>query len=179
LRRPPPFLDKIFNCFEHPNPVKFLEPYAKSAQVVADLGCGWGYYTFALAELVGLDGKVISVDLSKNCTRSILKKAEKRGFSNIVAIASSAADLPFIKDRSVDFVLANGLLCSMENNREDAVSEIKRILRPGGQAYISLGARPPLGLVDKAEWDKIVGGFRVEGGGIYQDLWALVSVQSG
>jgi hypothetical protein len=53
------------------------------------------------------------------------------------------------------------------------VNEIKRILKPGGQAYLSLGAFPPFGLVDRAEWDRILEGFRVEQSGV---RWALVRV---
>ena len=64
-------------------------------------------------------------------------------------------------------------------NRESAVKEIKRILNPEGHAYISLGAPPPFGLVDEVEWGEILEGFNVERGGLYQDLWALVSHKQG
>ncbi len=67
-------------------------------------------YTLALAELVGPEGKVYAVDLGKKCIRALEKKADKGGYHNIEAHASSASDVSFIKDRSVDFVLANGLL---------------------------------------------------------------------
>ncbi|MFC2043110.1 class I SAM-dependent methyltransferase [Chloroflexota bacterium] len=179
LRRPPAFLDPIMTRFESPKILRLIGPYVNKGQVVVDLGCGWGYYTFALADLVGSEGKVYTVDLSKKCVRSIQKKANKGSYQNIEAHASTAANLSFIKDRSVDFVFANGLLCSMEQDRESAVNEIKRILKPGGQAYISLGAPPPFGLVDEVEWDKILEGFRVERGGIYKELWALVSHKRG
>jgi SAM-dependent methyltransferase len=176
LRRPPAFLDPIMNRFESPKVLGRIGPYINYGQVVADLGCGWGYYTFAFVDLVGSAGKVYTVDLSKNCIRSIQKKAIKGSYHNIEAYVSSAADLRFIKDRSVDLVFANGLLCSMAKNRQGAVKEIKRILDPEGHAYISLGAPPPFGLVDEIEWGKILEGFSVERGGIYQDLWALVSL---
>jgi ubiquinone/menaquinone biosynthesis C-methylase UbiE len=129
--------------------------------------------------LVGSEGKVYSIDLSKKCIRSIQKKAINGSYLNIDAYASSAADLSFIRDRLVDFVFANGLLCSMVKDREGAVNEIKRILNPQGKAYISLGAPPPLGLVDEIEWGKILEGFSVEQGGIFKDLWALVSLKQG
>ena len=35
-------------------PQRLIEPYVKRGQVVADLGCGRGYYSLALAELVPL-----------------------------------------------------------------------------------------------------------------------------
>ena len=91
-------------------PQRLIEPYVKKGQVVADLGCGSGYYTLPLAECVGPEGKVYAVDLDKKCIRALEKKAAKSGYSNIEAHTSSASDLSFIKDSSVDFILANGLL---------------------------------------------------------------------
>ena len=175
LRRPPAFLDPIRRLFEPPQ--KLIGPYVKNNQVVADLGCGSGYYTLALAELVGSKGKVYAVDLGKNRIRTLEKKTQKGGYRNIEAYASSASDVSFIKDRSVDFVLANGLLCSMSDHRQLAVNEIKRILKPKGQAYLSLGAGPPFGFVDQAEWENILEGFKIEQGGSYKEKWAVVSVK--
>jgi len=91
-------------------PQRLVEPYVKKGQVVADLGSGPGYYTLVLAESVGTEGKVYAVDLNKKCIQALEKKANKAGYRNIEAHASSATDLSFIKDKSVDFILANGLL---------------------------------------------------------------------
>jgi 2-polyprenyl-3-methyl-5-hydroxy-6-metoxy-1,4-benzoquinol methylase len=101
-------VEPISKLFEPPQ--RLVGPYVKNGQVVADLGCGRGYYTLALAEGVGSEGKVYAIDLDKKCIRALEKKAEKAGYHNIETHASTAADLSFIKDRSVDFVLANGLL---------------------------------------------------------------------
>ena len=99
----------------------------------------------------------------------------KLGYHNIEAYATSASDLSFIKDESVDFVLANGLLCNMAEHRPLAVNEIKRILKPTGQAYLSLGSPPPLGFVGREEWEKILEGFTVERRGGFLQKWAVVS----
>jgi 2-polyprenyl-3-methyl-5-hydroxy-6-metoxy-1,4-benzoquinol methylase len=173
-RRGPAFLDPIVRIFDHS--VRLVEPCIKQGQVVADIGCGWGYFSFALADMVGPEGKVYSVDLAKKCIRVIRKKAEKRGYHNIEAYASTAADLSFIPDVSVDFVFANGLLCSMAIDRRLAVNEMRRILKPTGMAYLSLGSPPPFGYVDQLEWEDILAGFKVEQGGSFKELWALVSL---
>ncbi len=91
-------------------PERLIRPYVKNGQVVADLGCASGYSTFALADSVGPEGKVYAVDLNKKNIRALEKKVKKGGYRNIESHASSAADLSFIKDSSVDFVLASGLL---------------------------------------------------------------------
>ena len=171
LRRTPTFM----NYFDSPKIFKLVSPYIHRGDVAADIGSGWGYYTFLLADQVGPGGKVYSVELGENCVRFIQKKAERKGLRNIEARASTAADLGFIADKSVDLVFANGLLCSMEGDRASAVKEMRRILKPEGHAYISLGAAPPFGLVDETEWDEMLSAFKVEQGGTFKDLWAIVS----
>lgn len=157
------------------NPQRSIEPYVRKDQVVADLGCNTGYYTFALAECVGPEGRVYAVDLKEDYVRALEKRANELGYHNIEAHASSASDLSFIRDESVDFVLANGLLCNMPEHRQAAVREMKRILKSTGQAYLSLGAYPPFGFVGRTEWQKILEGFRVQRRGGLIQKWALVS----
>ncbi len=172
-RRGPPFLDKLSHIFEQP--INLIEPYIQKGQIVTDLGCGWGQYSFTLSDMVGAEGMVFAIDLAKKCIESIQKKSAKEGRGNIKAYASSAADLGFIGDRSIDFVFANGLLCSMAYGRRLAVNEIKRILKLSGKAYLSLGMGPPFGYVNQAEWESIMQGFTVERGGSYKEMWAIVS----
>jgi len=167
-------IKRLFGRLFEP-PQRHIELYVTNGQVAADLGCNTGYYTLVLAECVGPEGRVYAVDLNENHIRALEKKVDKRGYRNIEAHASSASDLSFIKDESVDFVLANGLLCNMADHRQLAVNEIKRILKPTGQVYLSLGAPPPLGFVDRAEWEKILEGFIVERRGGFLQKWAAVS----
>lgn len=160
------------------NPYKYC-PYVTSGQVVGDLGCGLGYYTLALAEFVGPEGTVYAVDSDEKAIRALEKKADNRGYHNIEAHASSAHDLSFIKDGSVDFVLANDLLCSMApQHHESAVNEMRRILKPRGLAYLSVD-KGPWSYVGQAEWEKILEGFRVDrrGDPMIGDRWAVVSTK--
>jgi ubiquinone/menaquinone biosynthesis C-methylase UbiE len=181
--------DKHFPVFANDNIFRrlFSNPeeycsFVTSGQVVADLGCGPGFYTLALAESVGSEGKVYAVDSDEKAIRALEKKANKRGYRNIEAHASSASDLSFIGDGSVDFVLANGLLCSMAPQyHESAVSEVRRILKPTGTAYLSV-ARGFMSYVDRAEWGRILEGFTVkrrggDGSSWLSDRWAVVSTK--
>ena len=108
LRRPPAFFDPIRRLLEPPD--KLIEVFVIKGQTVADLGCGSGFYSLPLAEQVGPAGKVYAVDMGKDCIRTLEKRALKKGCRNIETHASSASDLSFIKDGSVDFIFANGLL---------------------------------------------------------------------
>ncbi|MFH0749206.1 MAG: class I SAM-dependent methyltransferase [Candidatus Bathyarchaeota archaeon] len=166
-------LNPVSRLFEKPQ--SSIEPYVRKGQVVADLGCNTGFYTLALAEGVGPEGRVYAVDLKEEYIRALEKRAHERGYHNIEAHATSASDLSFINDESVDFVLANGLLCNMPEHRPLAVNEIRRILKPTGEAYLSLGSPPPLGFVGRDEWEKILDGFTVERRGGFLQKWAVVS----
>lgn len=172
-RRGPAFLGFLFRLGDES--LQRIGASVDKGQVVADIGCGWGHYSFTLAVMVGPEGKVYAIDLARKCIRAIKKKAGKRGCRNIEAHASTAADLSFIKNGTVDFVFANGLLCSMAADRPSAIAEFKRILKPGGRAYLSLGAAPPWGYVDRTEWSQILEGFHVDEGGAYENKWALVT----
>jgi len=179
--------DKHFPLFAHDNLFRrlFENPreycqYVTNGQVVADLGCGPGYFTLAFAECVGPEGRVYAVDSDEKGIRALEKKANKSGHHNIETHTSSASNLSFIKDRSIDFVLAHGLLCSMApQQHESAVNEIRRILKPKGLAYLSV-AKGFYSYVDQTEWEKILEGFKVERRGgdgslAISDRWALVS----
>jgi ubiquinone/menaquinone biosynthesis C-methylase UbiE len=162
--------DKHFPLIVHHNLIRrlfFSSPdkyhsYVGPGQVVADLGCGPGFFALALAAAVGPTGTVYAVDSDEKAIRSVERRAKKKGFHNIKTFVASATDLSFIKDESVDFILADGLLCSMApQHHEQATKEIRRILRPNGRAYLK-AAQGSWSYAGPAEWEKILEGFTVE-----------------
>ena len=182
--------DKHFQALAHDNPFRRLfvpprrlvGPYVRAGQTAADLGCGPGYYTLALADLVGPEGKVYAVDSDERVIKVLERKADGHGCRNIDMRTSSACDLSFIGDAAVDFVLAHGLLCSMApKDHVSAVSEIKRILKPTGLAYLSV-AKGVISYVSRAEWERILQGFRIvrrdSSSPASANRWALVSNQN-
>lgn len=178
--------DKHFPLFVHNNPIRrlfFSNPkkycsYVTLGQVVADLGCGPGFFTLQLAATVGSTGFVYAVDSDEKAIRAVERKAKKRGYTNIKTYVTSATDLSFIKDESIDFILADGLLCSMApQHHEHATNEMQRILKPNGVAYLK-AAQGSWSYVGLAEWENILEGFTVkqrsdEAHG--EGRWAVVS----
>ncbi len=65
----------------------------------------------------------------------------------------------------------------MRVDRQLAVKEMKRILKPSGRAYLTLGGGPPFSYMDNAEWETMLEGFRVERGGSYKEKWTVVSLK--
>ncbi len=151
--------------------------YISAGQVVADLGCGPGFFTIPLAQKVGPNGRVYAVDSDVKPIRVVERKAQKKNLNNILARHTSASNLSFIENESVDFILADGLLCTMASREHvQAVNEMKRIMKSEGKAYLLTG-RGSMSHVDDQEWEMILNEFSViernmqpyEG-----DRWALV-----
>jgi ubiquinone/menaquinone biosynthesis C-methylase UbiE len=179
--------DRYFLLFFNDNPFRriffspgrLVKPFVATSMVVADLGCGPGFFTVPLAQAVGEAGKVYAVDFDEKAVRAVERKARKRGLGNIEARVSSASELGFIADESVDFVFAHGLLCAMAPQKQEAaVREIRRILKPGARAYLS-AAKGPWSHVDGPTWEELLAGFRVERRGeefsAFGHRWAIVS----
>ncbi|MDH3585058.1 MAG: methyltransferase domain-containing protein, partial [Phycisphaerae bacterium] len=76
----------------------------KAGQTVCDLGCGNGYHTLRMAEMVGVTGKVYAVDIQVEMLEMLRKRAEKAKISNIVRIHNSFVD-PGLPPASCDLIL--------------------------------------------------------------------------
>jgi ubiquinone/menaquinone biosynthesis C-methylase UbiE len=47
------------------NPRKILAPYIQEGMTVLDIGCGPGFFSIEMAQLVGKSGKVFAADLQE------------------------------------------------------------------------------------------------------------------
>ena len=158
---------------------KFVSP----GQVVADLGCGPGYFALPLAKLVGHGGKVFAVDFDQKAIERVRKKVSDARLEDVVeSWVSSAAELGFIPNDSVDFVLGAEVLCCLEDH-SGALAQIKRILKPEGTAYLSvtkLAKKSDTRGVTKEEWRRILEDFRViKSGESILSRWAVLSKTNG
>lgn len=84
-----------------------------------------------------------AVDSDPKSIKALEAKCSANALQSIIeAHTESAADMQSIRDRSVDFAFANGVLCCMTDHR-GAVEELKRILKPTGFAYLSVAKAFP------------------------------------
>jgi len=90
---------------------------------VVDLGCGTGFFTNILASKYK---QVIGVDISTG----MLKFAEEKSTHDIKWIEADAFKLP-LEDESVDVIYSN-LMIQWCNPLSDLLTEMIRILKPGG-----------------------------------------------
>ena len=68
--------------------------------IVADIGCGMGYFSIALAALVGDAGTVITVDVQQEMLDGTRKRAERAGVARrIRPVLAAHDDLGFREPR--------------------------------------------------------------------------------
>lgn len=105
---------------------------------VADLGCGTGVLFAHILEKIGSHGKILGIDYSVE----MLKEANKKWLSpggpdsvgNVFLISSDAKSLP-VKGESFDVVTCFAAFAHFED-KESALLEMQRLLKPGGRVYI-------------------------------------------
>lgn len=177
-RIPGLLIDNVLRRLFRP-PERFLSEHLSSGNAAADLGCGPGFFTLPMAKIVGSDGVVHAVDFDPKAVDRVAAKASRLAYGgSIVARAASASQIDFIESGSIDFVLAEGLLCCMKDHA-GAVRQIKRILKPNGRAYLSVikfGREGDPRSVSKEEWSDLLAEFLiVDGGERAVSRWALVA----
>ena len=106
-------------------------------QHAADLGCGSGYITIALARAVGKDGIVSAVDVMQEPLEAVRAKAEAAGLTNVKGIRADLEVLGSTKlsDASQDFSLLTTVLFQSQK-KAAIIAEAVRILKPGGRLLI-------------------------------------------
>lgn len=123
---------------------KFLDPEAiikqlnvVSGNVIADFGCGPGYFSLPFAQIVGKDGKVYAFDVLPQALESVESKAKLDGLSNIVTkrVNLEKSRGTKLDDCSVDWVILKDVL--FQNQKKEIIlQEAHRILKPGGKAIV-------------------------------------------
>ncbi|MFQ5862267.1 MAG: methyltransferase domain-containing protein [Candidatus Brocadiales bacterium] len=104
-------------------------------EMVLDLGSGAGLDTILAARRVGPRGCVIGIDVTPEMVRKAEENRRQLGMENVEFRQGPAEQLP-LKDVSVDLVLSNGVI-NLCPDKERVVSEIYRVLRPGGRLYVA------------------------------------------
>jgi ubiquinone/menaquinone biosynthesis C-methylase UbiE len=105
----------------------------KKGMHVLDLGCGSGAFTTFIARAVGDKGKVYALDVQADMLKQLerkLSKPENRDVKNAELIEGNAYELPF-EDSSLDLVNMVTVLQEIPD-RNKALQEVKRVLKPGG-----------------------------------------------
>lgn len=118
----------------------------KENMIIADFGCGAGYFTIPLAK-TAKQGKVYALDILATALESVQSQAKLEGLFNI-EVQQSNLELvngSKLEDESVDFVLLANILFQ-SSNKIDIIKEAVRVLKKKGKAaIIDWKANQPMG----------------------------------
>jgi ubiquinone/menaquinone biosynthesis C-methylase UbiE len=126
-------LDNFFRRLVH-KPRKMLEPYISKGMTVLDLGCGPGFFTVELAQLVGEEGKIVAADIQQGMLDKMAARIRGTDVEKRVEIHLCQPDRIGISQK-VDFVLAFWMVHEVPDQK-GMFEEIKSILNPGGRIWI-------------------------------------------
>jgi len=107
-------------------------------QRTLDLACGTGIFTRPLADRGG--GAVVGLDLSRPMLQRARRLASRSGIGNMILVRGSAFRLPFVDD-TFSYINCCGAL-HLFDDPEHALSEIRRVLAPGGRLCVQTTIRP-------------------------------------
>ena len=104
------------------------------AEKLIELGCGPGFYSCRLAERFP-ELRVLGVDRSASQLKWAREKAGRLGLQNCRFLSDNVLELSHA-DRSFDVLIASRLFTVLPN-RDRAVAEMYRVLRPGGRCFVA------------------------------------------
>lgn len=133
------------------NPRKILDPYLEPGMTVLDAGCGMGFFSFDMAELVQPGGRVVCVDLQERMIRTLLSKVSKRRLSEVIEGRVCSADSLGVEDLEgrIDFALAFDIVHETPDTAS-FLEQLRAALKPDGRLLLS----EPRGHVSRERFDE-------------------------
>lgn len=140
-------------------PRKLMEALKlKNGDVVADVGCGSGYFTFPMAGKVGPKGKVLAVDIQPEMLDIIKKRSKAAKVTNVEPVLGEEKD-PKLPEGEVDIILMVDVYHEFNYPFEMTEAMVKS-LKPGGRLvfveYRMEDPRVPIKLVHKMTEKQVV-----------------------
>ena len=156
-------------------------PPLLEGMTVLDLGCGSGRDVYVVSKLVGENGRVIGIDMTREQLDIAARheEAQRKRFgyaeSNVAFKLGYIEDLASagIADSSIDVVISNCVI-NLSPYKQEIFNEIRRVLKPGGELYFSdvfADRRIPEELVQ----DPVLHGECISGAMYYEDFRRVMS----
>jgi SAM-dependent methyltransferase len=132
------------------NPAAIVAPYVHEGMTVLEPGSGMGFFTLDLANLVGVSGRVIAVDIQPRMLERLKCRAGKAGLLGRIDARLASPDSMGITDlcSSIDFTLAFAVVHELL----DAAcffAEVAAASKPGASLLLA----EPKGHVKASEFD--------------------------
>lgn len=140
------------------------ELYLKPGDRVADVGCGTGAYTIALANEVGATGQVYAVDVHRDALHTLASTLDRKGIINVEMLWADAEKQIPIDAYSLDALVFSNVLFQFEHV-DKAIMLAAKLIKPEGQLLV-------------VDWRDSFGGVGPHPSHVIQEEQAIQLVQS-
>jgi len=127
------------------NPRKILGPYIEEGMTILDVGCGPGFFTIDMAQMVGKSGRVIASDLQEGMLQKLRDKIRGTELEERFTLHKSEEDRIGVSE-PVDLALLFYMVHEV-TNIDGLFSELATLLKPNGKVLV---VEPPFHVSRKA-----------------------------
>ena len=131
-------------------PEEILGDFVGPGQTAVDIGCGLGYFSIALAKIVGPSGKVIALDIQSQMIQRAKRRAENHGVADRIDFRLCKTNHLGV-EAPVDFVLAFWVVHEVTDPK-NLLIEVRSFLGSRGHLLIA----EPKGHVSVGRFDETV-----------------------
>lgn len=114
----------------------------KQGDVVADVGCGSGYFTTRLAKRVGPKGRVLATDLQPQMLKMLKEKTDAQKIANVVPLLSTESDAKLPRGE-LDLVLMVDVYHELPKPAETLAQVRAALKKTGRLALVEYRAEDP------------------------------------
>lgn len=115
---------------------QFLDDYELSDGIAVDIGTGPGHIGLELAKTTNME--IYFTDISDDALKMAAQNFQNLNADNIAHFVRADAEALPLTDDFADFVVSRGSI-GFWKHPDKGLSEIHRILKPGGTAYVGVG----------------------------------------
>lgn len=119
------------------SPEKMLGSFVSPGMTVLEPGCGMGYFTLPLAQMVGPAGKVVVVDIQEKMLAKLRRRAAKAGLGERIdarLVSGASLGLDDLAGK-VDFAAAIHVVHELPD-QELFFNQVHAALKPGGRLLV-------------------------------------------
>ena len=132
-------------------PEQIVAPYLKEGMTVLEVGPGMGFFTLPIARLVGVQGRIVCIDVQERMIKSLTRRATRAGLSDRIITRLTSEDSLQVEDfaNRVDFALLLAVVHEVPN-QEKLFLEVHATLKDNSLVLLS----EPKGHVTLDEFDQ-------------------------